>query len=137
MSGIIARAEDPVSETKLRRAGANRVVAPYVLGGAHVVQAVTRPALLEFIDLATKGQHLELQLEEISVTTDSYLVGKRCGDAVVQRISFILVALQRQGEKMRFRPGGDEAIAAGDSLIVLGSREALDQLQALARVPHR
>lgn len=126
---IVARAEDPATESKLKRAGANRVVAPYLLGGAHVVQSVLRPTLLEFIDLATQSQHLELQLEELSVQTDSALAGVTCGEALPREAELLLVALQRKGDKMRFRPREDERLSEGDVLVVLGSRDALDTLQ--------
>lgn len=130
---IIARAEDISTETKLKKAGANRVVSPYVLGGAHVVQAVLRPTLLEFIDLATQTQHLELQLEEVSLQDNSPLVGRSCVDEMWQRASVILIALQRPGEKMRFRPGQQDLLEAGDVLVILGHRDALDEVQTWAR----
>ncbi|HKW87103.1 MAG TPA: potassium channel family protein, partial [Nitrospiraceae bacterium] len=43
---IVARAEDSGSEQKLLRAGANRVVSPYLIGGARVAQAVLRPTVV-------------------------------------------------------------------------------------------
>jgi voltage-gated potassium channel len=50
---IVARAESEGTEEKLLRAGATRVVSPAAIGGQRVVQAVLRPAVLDFIDLAT------------------------------------------------------------------------------------
>ena len=41
-------------EQKLFRAGANHVVSPYAIGGSRVAQAVLRPALVDFIELATR-----------------------------------------------------------------------------------
>ncbi|MFZ9890123.1 MAG: potassium channel family protein, partial [Myxococcota bacterium] len=126
---IVTRAEDPATESKLKRAGADRVVAPYLLGGAHVVQSVLRPTLLEFIDLATQSQHLELQLEELHVGAGSPLAGVTCGEALPRDAELLLVALQRRGDKMRFRPREEERLREGDVLVVLGSRDALDIAQ--------
>jgi len=41
----VARVEQPDSEIKLRRAGANRVVSPYLIGGHRLAHAVLRPAV--------------------------------------------------------------------------------------------
>src|SRR5262249_47731138 len=59
---IVARAEDEHAEKKMLRAGANRVVSPYVIGGARVAQAVLRPTVVDFIELATRTEHMELQI---------------------------------------------------------------------------
>jgi voltage-gated potassium channel len=70
---IVARAEDDSAAKKLSRAGATQIVSPYVIGGGRVAEAVLRPAVLDFIDLATKSEHLELQLEEVQVREGSSL----------------------------------------------------------------
>src|SRR5262249_32420355 len=61
---IVARAEEAGSDEKLIRAGANRVVSPYQIGGARVAQAVLRPAVVDFLELATRTEHFALQIEE-------------------------------------------------------------------------
>ena len=67
---IVTRAEGEESEKKLLRAGADRVVAPFALGGSKVVQAVIRPTVVEFIELATRTEHLELQIEQTEVAVN-------------------------------------------------------------------
>ena len=114
---VVARAEDPDSEAKLTRAGANRVVAPYVLGGGRVVQAVLRPAVLDFIDLATKTHHIELQMEETLVAEGSLLIGKKLSEAMTREHRIIVVAIKRKSGKMEFNPGGETRLDAGDTLI--------------------
>ena len=64
---IVARAEDERSETKLLRAGATRVVSPYVIGGSRMAGALLRPAVLDVIDLATHHRSIELKIEELAV----------------------------------------------------------------------
>src|SRR5262249_12984991 len=61
---IVARAESEGAEKKLLRAGANKVVSPYAIGGQRVAQAVLRPNVMDFIELATRSGHFELQMEE-------------------------------------------------------------------------
>lgn len=52
---IVARAEDERSEQKLLRAGASRVVSPYIIGGSRVAQAVLRPTVVDFIGHAHRA----------------------------------------------------------------------------------
>jgi voltage-gated potassium channel len=129
---VVARAEDPASEAKLTRAGANRVVAPYVLGGGRVVQAVLRPTVLDFIDLATKTHHIELQMEETLVLDGSVLVGKKLSQSMTREHRIIVVAIKRKNGKMEFNPGGETILDEGDTLISLGHRHDLDRLEGWA-----
>ncbi len=129
---VVARAEDPASEAKLTRAGANRVVAPYVLGGGRVVQAVLRPTVLDFIDLATKTHHIELQMEETLVHHSSGLIGKKLSESMNREHRIIIVAIKRKNGKMEFNPGGETKLDEGDTLISLGHRHDLDRLERLA-----
>ena len=78
---IVARVEDMQSEKKLIRAGANRVVSPYEIGGARVAHAVLKPTVCDFIELTTQTEHMALQLEEAKVEPNSSLAGKTLGDA--------------------------------------------------------
>lgn len=68
---ILSRAAEAGAEKKLLTAGANRVVSPYLIGAARMLNAVLRPNIVEFVDLVVERKHLELQLEEITVEDDS------------------------------------------------------------------
>jgi voltage-gated potassium channel len=131
---IVARAEDERAEQKLLRAGANRVVSPYVIGGIRVAQAVLRPNVVDFIELATRTEHLELQIEETQVAEGSRLAGATLRDSQLRKeMGIILVAIKKQTGEMLFNPSPDTVLRAGDTLITLGHREQLDQLEKLAR----
>ncbi|HET8647862.1 MAG TPA: TrkA family potassium uptake protein, partial [Vicinamibacteria bacterium] len=131
---IVARAEEEGAEKKLMRAGANRVISPYVIGGHRVAQAVLRPAVMDFLELAMREDYLELQFEEIDVQAGSALSGAVIRDAGIRRdLGVIVVAVKRGGEPMTFNPPPELALAAGDTLIALGHRDQLERLERLAR----
>lgn len=131
---IVARAENEEAEKKLQRAGANRVVSPYAIGGQRVAQAVLRPAVMDFIELATRSEHLELQIEETGVQPGSPIAGKTVRDSGLRReLGVIIVAVKKPDGRMQFNPDSDLRIEAGDVLITLGHRQQLDRLEALAR----
>jgi voltage-gated potassium channel len=130
---IVARAEGEGVEVKLRRAGASRVVTPYAIGGHRVAQAVLRPNTVDFIELATRSEHLELQIEEVEVAPGSSLVGRTIKASPVRsELGIIIVAVKKPGAKMAFNPSPDTALEASDVLITLGRRQQLDRLSEIA-----
>jgi voltage-gated potassium channel len=130
---IVARAEGEHAEEKLRRAGATRVVTPYAIGGAKVAHAVLRPNVVDFIELATRTEHLELQIEETVIGPGSPLAGKTLSAGRLrQDLGLIIVAIKRPGGSMVYTPPGGAVMEAGDTLIALGRREQLDAFEKLA-----
>jgi voltage-gated potassium channel len=130
---IVARVEDPNSEKKLLRAGANRVVSPYRIGGGRIVHAVLRPTVVDFIELATKTEHFDLQIEETQVSAGSSLAGTTVlKSGVRSNLKIIIVAIKKAPGHMIFNPAPETLIEAGDILVAIGHREHLDQLDKLA-----
>jgi len=131
---IVARAEDEHAVEKLERGGANRVISPYTISGHRVAQAVLRPAVLDFIELATRRGHLELQIEETRVAASSPLAG---GTLDASRISaelgVIVLAVRTRDGRMVVNPPLDTRLEADDTLVALGNRDQLDKLDARAR----
>jgi voltage-gated potassium channel len=131
---IVSRAADAGSEEKLRRAGANRVVSPYRIGGIRVAQAVLRPTVVDFIELATRTQHVELQLEETQISQRSPLTGKPLKESQIrQELGIIVVAIKKTSGKMVFNPSPEAVLEAGDIVVAMGDRQHLDRLEVLAR----
>ena len=64
---IMARSGEEGTDVKLKRAGANKVVSPYIIGGNRLAQSILRPIVVEFIEIATGNEHQELQMEEITI----------------------------------------------------------------------
>jgi Trk K+ transport system NAD-binding subunit len=119
---IVARAEEEGAEKKLLRAGANRVVSPYFIGGQRVALAVLRPAVMDFIELATRKEHLELQIEETEIQAGSRLAGRTLRDSQVrQELGAIIVAIKKPDGCMQFNLAA-EAIRAEGRLITMGHR---------------
>ena len=130
---IVARAEGEGTEVKLRRAGASRVVSPYNIGGHRVAQAVLRPNAMDFIELATRAGHLELQIEEVEIQAGSALVGHSLKTSPIRsELGIIAVAIKKPGSKMAFNPAPEAVLEKGDVLITLGHRQQLDRLEEMA-----
>lgn len=130
---IIGRAENEDSVRKLKQAGANRVISPYQIGAQHIAQSAISPAVVDFVQLATSSENLELAMEEVTVGERSSLANRSILEANLrQRFGVIIVAIQRQDRRMDFNPEPDASIRAGDTLVVLGRSESLKRLEAEA-----
>ena len=130
---IVARVEDMLSEQKLLRAGANRVISPYEIGGTRVAQAVLKPTVADFIELTTRTEHIALQLEEVKVEPASVLVGRNLTDSRLHaEHQLIIVAIKKQSGHMVFNPHARTEIEAGDTLVAIGHRDHLEVLGSLA-----
>ena len=130
---IIGRAENEDAIAKLRRAGADRVFSPYQAGAHQMAQAALRPAVVDFVQLATSAERLELGIEQIRLTPSSPLCGQSLAAANVrQRFGVVVVGIQRAGGKMEFNPPPEAAMAAGDHLVVMGRPDTLKLLEGAA-----
>ncbi len=128
---IVARAGEEGSEQKLLRAGANRVSSPYLTGGMQVAQALIRPAVMDFLELATASEHLDLQMEEFTIEKGSRFDGRAvCDCGVDHDRGLIVIAVKRSSGHMEFNPGKEIQLGGGDKLIVLGQPESLKRLEA-------
>src|SRR5262245_3236237 len=64
---IVGRAETEDARAKLKRAGADRVISPYHIGGVQLAQTALRPAVVDFVEIATSSDNLELNFEQVHV----------------------------------------------------------------------
>jgi voltage-gated potassium channel len=130
---IIARIESEDAEPKLRRAGADRVLSPYQLGGVQMAATALRPAVVDFMRLATSSERMDLAAEQIAVAANTRFVGQSLRDANLRRdFGVIVVAIKRQAGHMEFNPESEATIGAGDQLVVLGHPDQLKALEAAA-----
>jgi voltage-gated potassium channel len=130
---IVARAAEEQAEAKLIRAGANRVVAPTIIGGHRMAMALTKPAVGDFLDSITANQ-LDLGFEQLEVEPVSSFVGRRLSETNIRsQLNIVIVSIKRANGEIVFNPNAEAVIQAGDMLIAIGSAESLAQLTALAR----
>ena len=127
---IVARAVSPENESKMQRAGANRVVSPYQIGGRQMANFLSRPNVTEFLDFVTLDSGLELWLEELRIGSGSPLAGQTVVEANIRRATgATLVALVRNETGATLTPDESTRLEAGDELIVLGTRDQLARLE--------
>ncbi|HUY20665.1 MAG TPA: potassium channel protein [Candidatus Binataceae bacterium] len=124
---IHARGESESGLRRLRQAGADQVVSAYQRGGNRVAAMILRPAVVDFLELATPGRGDEVDLEEIKVQPGSRLLGRKIGEIERDSPRLRIVALKR-GDKTSLIPDTAMEVQVGDYLVAIGERASLSRL---------
>jgi len=130
---ILARSSaEKNAETKLLRAGANKVISPYFIGATRMAQLLVRPNVIDFIDLTVHAGELGLRLEEMRVSTESALCNRNLQESGLRKeYDLIVVAIKRVEGRMLFNPSPQETILPGDTLILLGDYQNIKGLEKI------
>ncbi len=126
---IVARAAQAESDKKLRRAGADRVVSPYHVGGHSMALALLNPVVHDFVNRMTGSD--ETEIGQVHVLENSPLAGQTIGACDLRRISGItILAIQRgDGGGLTVNPSVDYSLKMGDTLVVIGPSEAILRME--------
>ena len=129
---IIARASNIETETKLKRAGANRVISPYFISGNRMSSMALRPVAVEFLDTVMRSENVELELEEYKVDANPKLVGKTLADLKLkQKTGAMILAIKHASSKFNLQPGAATTIEKDDVLVALGTTQQLEMLRKM------
>jgi voltage-gated potassium channel len=130
---VVARAVEEEAISKLRRAGATDVRAPFRASGQHLASSLLKPHVTQFFDVAFQNASLDLEVQQITVEPGSAFVEKSLKQLNLrEQISVIVLAIRRQDGAMIFNPMADTVVHSGDSLIVMGVSKELEHLAELA-----
>ena len=123
---------DAEVEKKLFLAGANRVVAPQLVGGQRLAALALKPDLAEFIDLVVSGKTVEFQVEEFTVDAGSFLDGKSLREIDLRRKAGALVlAVGDARGRLTLNPDPGLVFKPQQIVIGIGTSEQLDKLRSL------
>ncbi|AYF09321.1 MULTISPECIES: potassium channel family protein [Bacillus] len=126
---IVARAEKPETEDKLKRAGANKVINPSSMAGIHIAKGIANPLTVHYIDTVLYGVEQSFVIEEIAVGEGSILANKSLLESDVRnQFDVTILAILRNGNVIH-NPTGQEKLQEHDMIIVFGSVEKLGQFE--------
>jgi len=127
---VLARTSDEKNEIKLKRAGANRVVSPYLIGGQRMAQVLIRPTVVDFIDIAVMESKLGLQMEEMIIEGNLQLVGKNLIESKLRNdYGVIIVLIKKFNGEMIFNPKPTEILEKKDVIVMLGQRKDFERMK--------
>lgn len=130
---IISRASEDNSDKKLKLAGADNVIMPDKIGGAHMASLVMKPDVMEFVDFITGQGGDNIRLEEITFAnlTEEFQ-NKTIRELEIRNKSGanIIGFKTAQGEYI-INPSADTKIIPDAKLFVLGTAEQIIKLKEL------
>jgi voltage-gated potassium channel len=131
---VAARADEEEAETKLRRAGADTVFAPYANAGHQLALSLLRPHVVRFLDVASGAIGLDVGMEQLRVAEGSEVVARSLKQLQLRRdLGVIVLAIRKADGRMLFNPPAEAMLDAGDFLIAMGGHEDLRNLEALVQ----
>ncbi len=112
---IVARASDPGSTERLERAGADRVVSPFVSSGRHMVRMAQDPSIVDLFDEGS-GADRSIPVQERLIDEGDALQGRTVGD-----VPGVVLALRRSDGSVMARPESTTTLQANDVMLLLAA----------------
>jgi voltage-gated potassium channel len=131
---IVARASEDTTVDKLTRAGANRVLSPYVVGGRRLAAAASEPGVVDFLEMVLH-EEVDVEIASVTIPPDSPVLGKSLADSgVIREDGAMVLALIARPARIHTNPPREAWLNSGDQLIVMGSNQQIAALRkAVAR----
>jgi len=124
---IVTRASSKEAAKRLYSIGVKKVVIVEEIGGRRLARSLTKPAIVDFIDFATKTG--DASLESLKVEPGAKIANKKVKDVrLKERIGASIVAIIREG-KVIASIGPEDEIKEGDTIVVIGKKAAIDKLE--------
>ena len=125
---VVTRAVDDTNVDRLKRAGSDKVIAPFLLGGTRIAQAIANPAVVDFMEVMEDTGVRDIEMADLEVRPGSRVVGQTLGSGALSGLSILVVAMRMPGGQMIYRPDRNSIIGANDKLIVVGHSEEVSKL---------
>jgi voltage-gated potassium channel len=136
---IVARCDSMEAEGKLLRAGADRVISPYLIGGRRIAHALLRPNLTDFLDsvdfMETRAENGEPKLHmcDIRIAPNCHLDGRTIHHADIhERCGAVIIGVRKREGHLHLGAPKHVEVNEGDVIIAMGTKRQVADLQALA-----
>jgi voltage-gated potassium channel len=123
---IVSRANDNTAISKLKKAGADHVIIPDKIGGAHAAGLITRPDIIEFIEyLSNENPSNNLGVVDLkNIDEDVKTI-----EHVIKNLSLNVIGVKFADGTYETNPAMHTGITTKTKIFVLGRQEAIDELQ--------
>jgi voltage-gated potassium channel len=119
---IISRASDDSSVKKLKIAGADNVIMPDKIGGSQMAALITKPDVIEFLDILMTDVGAGFQVVEIPVTKPTTVQALDCWNAT----GATLLGIKINNLDYLVNPVASTPLTIHDRAIVMGSKAQID-----------
>ncbi len=136
---ITAKADEKEAIRKLKMAGANRVVSPYLIGGLRIAEVSVRPGLLDFLStfirVAKDEYDEDVEVKKFVIEENSELAYKSLKDANIRgKTGATILGIRiRRGKEFCINPYPEFILKPGDVIYAFGTEENLKYLENLVK----
>jgi voltage-gated potassium channel len=121
---VICRCNDTKNTDKIKRAGADNVVALNYIGGLRMAAEMIRPHATDFMESMLRDREHPLRVEEVGVPEDSPFLGRRIDELELANMgNLLLLAIRREAGEWIYNPSPTLVLEKDMRLIVLATPE--------------
>jgi len=126
---IVSRCNDTKNIDKLRRAGADSVVALNFIGGLRMASEMIRPHVTSFLDMMLRDKYSPMRVEEVHIPVDSPFVGKPVKEIDFKTIgNIMLISARKPSGEWVYNPYPDTIVEKEMSLIIIATPQEKELL---------
>lgn len=128
---ILAKSERETSCRKLRQAGVNKIVMPHQVGAQHIERMISRPSTADLVELFAEASHLDMELDEFVITSQTPMTGKTLADSGIKmNFNLLVVGIKNGDGDFIFNPAPSSLISEHDTVLVMGQSQDIRKLKA-------
>lgn len=132
---VSARVNEDTNVKKFERAGAVHVYSPFSLLGRRIARTITRPRVLEMLDVALEQNNFDITIEELTVSKQSPLAWLSLRDSGIrQNFGGVVMSVIRENREIVHNPDPALVCQPGDILITLGTPEQLKKMREIVEL---
>ncbi len=130
---IISRSNNPTSEQKLKRVGADQVVVPERLGGFYMASLVNKPNLVEFFTLISNMGNVQVLFEEINCERlKAHFIGHTIRDLNLRvQTGVNIIGIRFPEGNYQVNPEPDIRLTVGMKLVILGDTQQINKFKSV------
>ena len=129
---IVSRGNTEESYSKLVKAGADKVISPYAIGGREMATLMLKPMVSDYLDIVTGGGQLELRVEQLKLTCESPILGNSIEYLQVrQKTGSTILAIRKPGGAFDTNTSPSTVLEENDIVIAAGTHEEIRSLERM------
>lgn len=127
---LLSRCSHTDTEFKLKRAGANKVVNPYVAGGHRMTELLLEPSIEDAVSLSTPQFDIDLVVEEIEINNVPNLFGVSIVDSNIRKkYNLIIIGIKDKRGKFQLNPNMDYKLGKDQVIMLIGAKSNMKRFQ--------
>ena len=127
---LLSRCSQKDTELKLKRAGANKVVNPYVVGGHKMTELLIEPSIEDAVCISSPQFEIELVVEEININDVPSLIGVSIVDSNIRKkYNLIIIGSKDKKGKFQLNPNMDYKLGKDQVIMLIGAKSNMKRFQ--------